>query len=140
ACGLVGVVSGFIIVRLNVNSFIATLGVSQVVLAVALYISKNEQLVGAFPQSYVNLGINDVGGIPYVVFYLAVIAALTWFVLEHTVVGRYLFATGGNLEAARLAGVPTGRMIWGSLVGSGVLAGLSGVILSMRVGIGDATI
>jgi ribose transport system permease protein len=139
ACAVVGVVSGFIIVRLHVNSFIATLGVSQIVLAVALFISKNEQLVGAFPQSYLNLGQNDVGGIPYVVFYLAGIAILIWFVLEHTVVGRYLFATGGNHEAARLSGVPTGRTVWGSLVASGIVAGLAGVILSMHVGIGDAT-
>jgi ribose transport system permease protein len=138
ACGVVGVVSGFIIVRLNVNSFIATLGVSQVVLALALYISKNQQLVGAFPQSYLNLGQNQLWGIPDVVYYLAIIAVIVWFVLEHTVAGRYLFATGGNQEAARLAGVPTGRLIWGAFVVSGLLAGIAGVIQSMHVGIGDA--
>jgi ribose transport system permease protein len=134
ACGLVGAISGFIIVRLRVNSFIATLGMSQVVSALVLLISGDQQLVGAFSQSFLNLGQSDVLGIPIVVYYLAAIALVLWFVLEYTPFGRYLFATGGNKEAARLAGVGTDRLIWSSLVISGVLAGCGGVIFAMQVG------
>src|SRR3954452_8618172 len=128
ACGLIGAVSGFIIVKLRVNSFIATLGVSQVLLAAVLLISDNQQMVGDFPDSWSNLGNKDVGGIPIVVFYLLAIATVIWYVFEHTRIGRYLFATGGNAEAARLSGVRTERAIWGSFIASGVIAGIAGVI------------
>jgi ribose transport system permease protein len=63
-----------------------------------------------------------------------------WYVLEHTRIGRYLFAIGGNAEAARLSGVPTERMVWGSLAASGAMAGIAGVIYGMRVGTFDQTV
>ena len=140
ACMCVGAVSGFIIVRLHVNSFIATLGVSQVLLAAVLLISDNKQLVGEFPESWSNAGVNDLFGIPQVLFYLLGISVVLWYVLEFTRVGRYLFATGGNQEAARLSGVKTDRMIWFSLIASGGLAGIAGVIYSMRSGVFSSTI
>ena len=107
-----GAASGFIIVRLHVNSFIATLGVSQVLLAAVLLLSDNTQLVGELPQSWSDLGSNDLLGIPIVVYFLLALSLVLWYVLEFTRVGRYLFATGGNPDAARLAGVPTDRVIW----------------------------
>lgn len=134
ACSLVGAMSGFIVVKWHVNSFIATLGVSQVVSAIVLLISKDSELVGAFSQNFLKLGQSNVLGIPVVVYYLVVIAALLWFVLEYTPFGRYLFATGGNREAARLAGLGTDRLIWSSLIISGLLAGCGGVIFAMQVG------
>ena len=107
-----GLVSGFIVVRLHVNSFIATLGVSQVLLGVVLLITSNAQLIGNLPQSWSNLGNNNLLGIPIVVFFLIAVALVLYYVLEHTRIGRYLFATGGNPDAARLAGVPTERVVW----------------------------
>lgn len=135
ACAGVGGVSGFIIVRLKVNSFIATLGVSQVLLAAVLLISNNTQMVGEFPDSWSKLGNNDIFGVPIVVFYLLGISLVLWYVFEHTRVGRYLFATGGNPEAARLSGVRTDRIVWGSMVASGTIAGIAGVIYSMKSGL-----
>jgi len=140
ACMAVGAVSGFIIVRLHVNSFIATLGVSQVLLAAVLLISDNKQLVGEFPESWSNAGVNNFLGIPQVMYYLIAIALVLWYILEFTRVGRYLFATGGNVEAARLSGVKTDRMIWASLISSGGIAGLAGVIYSMRSGVFSSTV
>jgi ribose transport system permease protein len=135
ACGLVGAVSGLIIVKLRVNSFIATLGISEVVTAIALFISKNAQIIGNYPQWYQNLGLNNLGGIPIIVLFMLLVALILWFILEQTTVGRYLYATGANREAARLSGVHTDRLIWGSLVASGLLAGVAGVMYSMRLGV-----
>jgi ribose transport system permease protein len=140
ACTLCGATSGFIVVRLKVNSFIATLGVSQVLLALVLLISGNQQLVSSYPSSWSNVALNNIAGIPLVVVYLLVIAFVLWFVLEQTHVGRYLFAVGGNPEAARLSGVPTDRLVWGSLATSGAIAGVAGVIYGMRVGTFDASV
>jgi ribose transport system permease protein len=139
-CAGVGAISGFIVVRLRVNSFIATLGTSQVLLAAVLFISGNRQLVTDFPKSYSDLGTNSVAGVPLVLVYLLVLAAVLWFVLEHTPIGRYVYATGGNEPAARLTGVRTDRVIWGSLIVSGAIAGLAGVVFSMRSGIFTSSI
>ena len=140
ACAVSGVVSGFLVVRLRINSFIATLGVSQVLLAFVILLSGNRQLVGDFSQTWSDLGNQTVSGIPVPDFYLAAIAVVLWFILEHTPAGRYLFATGGNIEAARLSGVATGRAIWGSLIGSAVIAGLAGILYSMRSGLFTSTV
>jgi len=134
ACAAVGFVSGFIVVRLGVNSFVATLGVSQLVTGVVLYVSDNRQMTGAFSDLYKDFGREQYFGVPVIVVYLLVLAGVAWFVLEQTPLGRRLHATGANAEAARLAGVPTHRLIWGSLVMSGAMAGLAGVLFSMKTG------
>ncbi len=135
-----GFVSGFIVVRLHVNSFIATLGVSQVLFGVVLLITSNAQLVGNLPQSWSNLGNNNLLGIPIVVYLLIALALVLYYVLEHTRTGRYLFATGGNPDAARLAGVATERVVWGTFIASGAIAGLAGVIFSMQNGLFDSSV
>jgi ribose transport system permease protein len=135
ACAFIGWVNGFIVTRLHVNSFIGTLGISQVLFAAVLLISDNQQLTGEFPESWSNIGNNEFLGIPIVVLILLGISLVLWYVFEFTRIGRYLFATGGNPDAARLSGVKTDRVIWGAFVVSGVLAGIAGIIYSMRTGV-----
>lgn len=139
ACALVGFVSGFIVVRLGVNSFIATLGMSQVVSAIILFISANRQISGVLSDGYRSIGRTDLFGLPLYFYYVLILALILWFVLEHTPVGRYLFATGGNREAARLSGVRTDRLTWGSLVASAVIAGFAGIVFSWRTPIFSQT-
>ena len=126
--------SGFVVVKLKVHSFVATLGVSQLITGLVILVSDNRQMTGAFSDSYKEFARGEVLGIPILVVYLLVLAAVVWFVLEQTPLGRRLYATGGNAEAARLAGVRTDRLMWGSLVTSALLAGLAGVLFSMKVG------
>lgn len=140
ACGAVGAVSGFIVVKLKVHSFVATLGVSQLITGLVILVSDNRQMTGAFSDSYKEFARGEVLGVPVLVIYLLVLAAIVWFVLEQTPLGRRLYATGGNAEAARLAGLRTDRLMWGSLVASGLLAGLAGVLFSMKVGTFSASI
>ena len=110
------------------------LGVSQLITGLVILVSDNRQMTGAFSDSYKEFARGEVLGIPILVVYLLVLAAVVWFVLEQTPLGRRLYATGGNAEAARLAGVRTDRLMWGSLVTSALLAGLAGVLFSMKVG------
>ena len=97
--------------KLHVNSFIATLGVSQVLAGAVLLLSNNTQLIGDLPDYWSSFGTGDLLGVPKVVFILLLLALVMWYVLEFTAVGRYLLATGGNPEASRLAGVPTDRVL-----------------------------
>ena len=79
-------------------------------------------------------------GLPLYVYYLGVLAIIVWYVFEHTPVGRHMFATGGNPEAARLAGLRTDRLVWGSLVASAVIAGFAGIVYGWKVGNYAATV
>jgi ribose transport system permease protein len=68
------------------------------------------------------------------------VAILVWYLLERTPTGRHVYATGNNVEAARLAGIKTKRVIVGSLIGCGMIAGLGGLLITSTVGAGDPTI
>ena len=133
-CGLIGAVSGFIVVKLRVNSLIATLGISEVLSALQLYLSQNHQVAYSFSSTFVKVGNGDLFGVPYLDLYLLVIGILLWFVLEQTPIGRRMFAVGGNRDAAKLAGISTDRVVWGSLISSGVIASLAGVMYTAQVG------
>ena len=149
ACALAGFISGFVVVRLRVNSFIATLGMSQLLAGIVLKISGNRQITEALSDGYRNVGRDSLGALlhvtppgwlrypfdlPMYVWYLALLAVAAWYVLEHTPLGRYLFATGGSREAARLSGVSTDLLTWASLVTSAVVAGFAGIVWSWKVG------
>ena len=134
ACGAVGFVSGLVVVRFRVDSFIATLAMSQILAAATLYISANKQIVGVLSPTFLEFGRKEILGVPVVVYYLVALALIIWYVLAFTPLGRHLFATGANAEAARLSGVRTDRLVWGSLVGSAVVAGIAGVIYGAKIG------
>ena len=142
-CLVVGVLNGFIVVKLRVNSFIATLGMSQVIAALIRRIHDGGQITNAFSDTYVNFGKNDVFSfewpgsgseisLPYYFFYGLIVTVIIWYVLEHTPIGRHMFATGGNREAARLSGLATDRLTWGSLVASAGIAGFAGLVYSWK--------
>jgi ribose transport system permease protein len=141
ACALVGLVSGFIVVHLNVNSFIATLGMSQVLAALCVLISGNRTINDVLSDGYRDLGRTKLLFDLPVYFYLMVLLMIvSWFVLEHTAFGRYLFAAGGNREAARLSGVDVNRLTLSSLVLSAVIASFAGIVHTWKVGTYSSTI
>ncbi|HTH06879.1 MAG TPA: ABC transporter permease [Ilumatobacteraceae bacterium] len=132
-CAFAGFLSGFFVVKLKVNSFIATLGMSQVITAFVLRTAE-QSINDAFDDGYRDIGRHEIFGLPAFIYYMFILAIITWYIFEHTPIGRHMFATGGNPEAARLAGVRTDRLIWGSLVASGVVAGFAGIIYGWRTG------
>jgi ribose transport system permease protein len=136
AC-LVGLVNGLLVIRLKVDSFIATLGMSSVLAALAFKVTNGQQIVNGIPQSFLNVYTSSFLGIPDPVIYLVVAAAIIWFVLEYRPIGRYIYAVGGNRQAARLAGVRVDRIIFGTFIIGGLFAGLAGVLLASELGIGD---
>ncbi len=133
ACAVAGAISGFFVVKLRVNSFIATLGMSQIITAFIIHTSP-QSINSPFTEAFQNIGKRQLLGIPLFMYYLAALALILWYVFEYTPMGRYMFATGGNPEAARLAGVRTDRLVFGSLVTSAVIAGFAGTIYSWRIG------
>jgi ribose transport system permease protein len=133
-CALLGAVSGWFVVKMRINSFIATLGMSQIATSLALKLGKGENITGAFPDWFRKIGTVKWFGQERYVYVFFLLAVIIWFIFEHTPTGRYMFATGGNPEAARLAGVKTDRLVWSSLIASAAIAALVGVVYSWKVG------
>jgi ribose transport system permease protein len=125
---LVGVVNGFVVVRLHVDSFIATLGMSAILPAIQIIITGNQQPLGVQSSFFSNLTQTKVFGFQSAILYLIVIALFVWWLLDNTPVGRYMRAAGGNGEAARLSGVRVDRWSWISLTLSGTICGIAGVL------------
>jgi ribose transport system permease protein len=136
----VGAVNGLIVVGVGVNSFIATLGMSSILAAVTIWITGNNQLVANPSSHLVTLAQGSALGVPNDVWFALAVAAVLFYITELTTVGRYLYAIGGNIEAARLVGVRVDRAQFGSLVSSGLLAGAAGIVLGARLGAADPSI
>jgi ribose transport system permease protein len=126
----IGSINSFIVVKLGVNSFIATLGMGSVLSATQVIISSNSQPLPPVSTAWNNFTQTNVAGFQIVVLYLLVIAFVLWWLTAHTPVGRYLYAIGGNTEAARLSGVRIERYTTFALLTSATFAGLAGVMFS----------
>jgi ribose transport system permease protein len=135
----IGAVSGALIVRAKIDSFIATLGMSSILLALIAWISGGQQILN-LPPSFQSLATNELLGLAYPVWIMLAVGLVVWYVLQRTPTGRRLYATGGNINAARLAGVSTGRVIVLSLVSCGAIAALAGLLTSAQLAVGDPTV
>jgi ribose transport system permease protein len=125
----IGVVNGFIVVKLRVGAFIATLGTSTIIGAFEVILSGQSQPLPPSSSLFANLTQTEFfGGFQVVVLYLVVIALLFWWLLEFTPMGRKLYASGGNPEAARLSGVNVDMWVWISLIISSTLCGVAGAL------------
>ena len=135
----VGLLSGMLIVKARIDSFIATLGMSSVLLAMIAWISQSQQILD-LSSSFQKIGTTEILGLTLPVYLMLVVALVAWYVLEATPVGRHVYATGGNTEAARLAGVRTSAVVVVALVCCGAIAAFSGLLVSSSLGTGDPTI
>ncbi len=130
---LTGAISGLLITALGVPAFIATLAMMSVARGLANMITDGQQIVG-FPSWFSLLAYTRYGGfLTLTVAVMLVVFMLGWIYLRYTSGGRSLYAIGGNQEVARLAGINVNLYTIGVYVVSGLLAGLAGVVLAMRL-------
>jgi ribose transport system permease protein len=140
ASALVGVVNGIVVVTMRIDSLIGTLATGSLIQAVITLITKDQSLNSAkLVGSFSKIATNDVDGFTYPVFYAVAVAFVLWLILDHAVVGRRLYATGFNQDAARLAGIRTARLRFVSLIVSSTLAGAAGIVLASSIGGGSPT-
>ena len=132
---LTGWVNGALIARFRIPPFIATLGMMTVARGFALIYS-NKPLSQLTPE-YNFIGQGAIAGVPFPVIVLLVVAVLTHIMLNNTPFGRYIYALGGNEQAARISGVNIDRVKIGVYTLAGLLSGLAGLVVSSRVGSGQ---
>ena len=166
--GVVGFLNGVIIAKLKVPAFIVTLGSSFIVRGVALLWSENTTVIGlpdirAYGNEsmfYYVRGGGQYGGfyflnkpqlptemlrqldriLPWPVVLTAVVVGIVMFILHRTQFGRHTYAIGGNLEAARRAGIPVDRHIIAIYALSAATAGIAGFLSTLQYGAGSAVI
>ncbi len=129
---LAGLAQGGAVIGLKVPPFIATLGGFTAYRGLTLYLS-NAAPVTNLDETYRWAGRDSVGPVPVLVLIFILLALVGWFILRYTRYGRHVYAVGGNAEAARLSGLNSSRVILSVYAISGLLAGLSGYLLSSRL-------
>jgi ribose transport system permease protein len=131
-----GLVNGLLVSVAGLNPFIATLGMLTVARGLT-YIVTNAVAVFGAPNSFRLLGQGVIGPIPIPILMIFLVAVAGYIVLSRTRLGRYAYAMGSNLEAARLSGIPIRRYLTSVYVISGALAGFGGMIAASRVNSGQ---
>ncbi len=138
-CGIVGAFSGAMITRFAIPPFIVTLAMMLVGSGLAYILAKGQSIY-QIPDSFVWLGRGaDLFSLPNAVVLMLVLYALAHVLMSRMKLGRYLYAVGGNGEAARLSGVPVKRVLMWAYIASALLAGLGGVIMASQLKSGSAT-
>jgi ribose transport system permease protein len=133
---LSGAIAGAFITKLKITPFIVTLALMTIWRGAAFMYTDGRPVWG-LPEQFSFLGSGRVAGIPVPTIIMIIIYVIAYIILNRTRFGRYVYAVGGNAEAARLSGVHTDRIILGVYVICGVLASLSGVLLSSRMNSGQ---
>jgi ribose transport system permease protein len=140
SCSFVGVVNGLLVARFQINAFVATLATATFLGGLIDWVTGGTAIALNIPQSLLDIGSRQVVGVPITIVYLVIIAAIIFYVLNYTPVGRYLYATGGSREASRLAGINITRVTFLAFVVSGLVAGIAGVVEAGVLGSGSPTV
>ena len=139
AGGAIGTFSGSMVAFLRLPPFIVTLAMMLVARGLA-YILAAGQSIDQVPDSFVWLGRgDDLFNLPNAVVLMLILYGVAHVVMTRMSFGRYVYAVGGNIEAARLSGVPVRRMLVSVYAISGVLGGLGGVVMASQLKSGAGT-
>src|SRR5256885_2101195 len=136
AVGL-GVVNGLLVAYARISSFVCTLATSLMVAGLGLVITHGF-LLNVQDPSFGALGTETLLGVKWSIWILVAAALASSFVLARTKLGRWLYAVGGNAEAARVSGIDTRAIKASAFAVSGLAAGLGGAILVSRTATGQA--
>lgn len=141
ACGLCGFFNGIMITRFSIPPFIATLAMMMMAKGLAMQAADGESISTSsspgLPDSFTWIGGGTTLGCPNPVILMIALYAVAHVLMSKTVFGRYVYAVGGNAEAARLSGVAVKRVVLVVYTLCGALAGLGGIVQSSKLGTGD---
>ena len=129
-----GIVSGVLVARFALPSFVATLALGTVIGGLTFWVSDGATLFSGIPPEFRALARGAILGVPVPTLWLIAVAFTFWVLFERTRLGRRLYAIGGNREAARLVGLPVRRDVTVAFALSALLAALAGLLLAARLG------
>jgi ribose/xylose/arabinose/galactoside ABC-type transport system permease subunit len=128
----IGFFNGFLVVRMRLNAFIATLAMLILLRGTTVGMTNGRTLFD-LPPEFLYLGTASWLGIPVAIWIAGFLYIVVGIVMRYHRIGRAIYAIGGNAEAARIAGIPVERVTWGIFVLGGLLAALAGLMLTGRI-------
>ncbi len=139
ASALIGIYHGVMVTKLRIAPFIITLGSLSIFRGAAFVLSKGYPILIADERiRWIGQGLIGPFPVPFILFLL--VLAITFFILHFTIIGRYIYAIGGNPQAARMSGVPVDRVLIFVYAQATVLAGIVGLIVAGRMAEGLASV
>jgi ribose transport system permease protein len=137
-CGAIGLFSGLMITQFSIPAFIATLAMMLVASGLAFIVAQGQSIYQV-PEAFTWLGRGVLLGFPNAVWLMLGLYAVAHVLTKHTVLGRYIYAVGGNVETARLSGVPVKGVAVFVYGVCGLLAGLGGIVMASQLKSGAPT-
>lgn len=138
-----GCITGFIISKFRVPSFLAGLGLQLIIFGADLILMKkapnNSQPLAGFKESFMRFGTGSFAGINYMVIVAVMVMIIVFLILNKTTLGKNIYATGGNREAAKVAGINVFKIDMFVYMMSGALAAFAGCMMAARTGSAQAT-
>ena len=131
--GCFGAVNGCVIAYLKVPPFIATLGMQTIVYGLCSVITDNQPM-GGFKSSYSQVALGSIGPIPYLAIFAVIVGVFMWFLYNKTRHGKYMYAIGGNENAAQVAGVNVTATLIRIYVLAAMLYALAGFLVGAKAG------
>lgn len=138
--GVVGAINAAMIVGAKINPVIATLGTMYAIRGVAYLVAGGTTIANGLPENFNQLGRGYIGIFPIPVIIMLVVYLVFHLVLSRTLLGKYTYAIGGNIETSRLSGIPVKRVLACLYVLTGLLTGFSGTIMASRLSSGNPNI
>ena len=140
ACGtVIGLANGALVTALRIPSFIATYGMLWIAFGLGYIFMKGEVIYG-LPERFRFVGAGFLWGIPVPVIVAAALLTAMHVLLHKTVLGRAIYAIGGNPDAARLSGMPVTRRLITVYGLSGLLSGFAALVVIARINAADSSI
>ncbi len=133
---MVGFFSGFVISKGKVQPFIATLAMMTIFRGATLVLTDGRPISTGYEANaaaFSKIGNGYIGFIPIPIIIMVSVFVLGYFILKHTIIGRYVYALGGNEEATKLSGVNVDRIKIFVFATSGFFAALAGIIITARL-------
>jgi ribose transport system permease protein len=136
AAAIIGVGNGLIVSYLGISAFIATLATGSIITGSMLGISNSKTIITGIPDEFMIIGQGAIYGVSNPILIMLAVGLLLWVVLEHTQLGRHLYAIGGSAEASRLSGIAVKRYAPIALAICAVCAALGGLMAASVLGAG----
>ncbi len=136
---VLGMLNGYAVAYLKMIPFVVTLAMQAVALGASIWVT-NQLSISDLPPSFTNTLMANVAGIPMPVILLLLITVVVQLFMTRSIFGRWLYAVGTNIRAARVSGVKTARVLFFTYVFSGFMAGLAGIVLTARLASAGATV
>ena len=135
---LCGIVNGFAIAYLNMIPFVVTLSMQMITDGFCMWITNAVGVTG-MKESFKNTVLFNIQGFALPIFLMILLMIIAQVVLKKSYLGRWLYLSGTNVKMAEVSGIPAKKVVFGTYLISGFMAGLAGMILSARMNSASAT-